>query len=69
MSCKIGMIIGVAEIGLQQLVIDVAHRQLGAHAWHAHGLELQVTQRAEGILGQRLIDAQGDLSRPASGRR
>ena len=55
------MIIGVAEISLQQLVIDVAHRQLGAHARHAHGLELQITQRSEGILGQGLIDAQRNL--------
>jgi hypothetical protein len=55
------MVIGVAKIGLQQLVIDVAHRQLGAHGWHAHRLELQVTQRPEGVLGQRLIDAQRDL--------
>ena len=58
---KIGMIIGIAKIGLQQLVIDVAHRQLGAHARHAHGLELQVTQCAKGILRQGLIDAQRDL--------
>ena len=56
------MVVGVLEIGLQHVVVDVADRELGAHSRQAHGLELQVGHRAGGVLGQRLVDAHADLA-------
>ena len=55
------VIVGVLEVLLQQVVIDVLRGYLGPHAVEAHRLELEHHQRAGGVLGQRLIDAKADL--------
>ena len=56
------MIVGALESDLDRVVIDVAHRELGAHAIDPQGLELQVSHGARGVLGERLVDAHADLA-------
>ena len=55
---QVYVVVGVTEVALQHVVIDVADRQLRLHARHADGLELQVRQGAGGVLRQGLIDAE-----------
>ena len=54
------MIIRILEVGLQQVVIDVLRRNLGAHAAHLHRLEFLHHQCAGGILRQGLVDPDRD---------
>jgi len=53
------VVVGVLEAGLQGVVVDVGHAALGFHAGYVHGLELQVSHGAGGVLGKGLVDAQG----------
>src|SRR3990170_229190 len=46
---------------LPGVVVDVGDRQLGLYPWDAHRLELQVRHRPGGVLGERLVDPDGDL--------
>ena len=55
------MIVGILIIGLQQIMIDVLHRQLGLDPFHPHGFQLQHHQGSRGVLGQGLIDAERDF--------
>ena len=58
----IAVVVGVLEAALEGVVVDVGHGQLGAHPLDAHGLEFEVGHGAGGVLGQGLVDAQGDLA-------
>ena len=58
---QIPVIIGVLEAVLQRVVVNVAYRKLGLHPGHAHGLELEIGHGAGGVLGQGLVDPDGDL--------
>ena len=58
---QIAMVVRIAEIRLDHVVVDVGHRTLGAHAGQTHGLEFEPHHRTRGILGQSLIDLDGDL--------
>ena len=49
------VVVGVAFVGLQQVVVDVLRAELGANAVEPHH------QGAGGVLGQGLVDAQTDL--------
>jgi len=42
-------------------VIDVGDRLLGLHPGDPHRLELQVRHRSGGVLGEGLVDPDGDL--------
>ncbi len=55
------MVVGVAEIGLEDVVVDVLRRHLGVRAVEVHGLQLEHHDRAGGVLGERLVDADADL--------
>ena len=56
------MVVRVFKAGLQRVVVDIGHAQLGLHARDAHRLKLQIGHRAGGVLCERLVDAQGDLA-------
>jgi hypothetical protein len=51
----------VALVGLQQVVVDILYGRLGAHPVQAEYVQLQHHHRADGVLGQRLIDPEADL--------
>ena len=55
------VVLGVLAVGLEQVVVDVLHRNLGARPVQAHRLELQHHHRAGGVLGEGLVDVQPDL--------
>ena len=55
------VVVGVAAVGLEQVVVDVLGRQLGADPIQTHGLELEHHHGAGGVLGQGLVDPQSDL--------
>ena len=54
------MVVGVLEVELDDVVVDVLHRALDAHARHVQLLELHEGHRPGGVLQERLVDAQGD---------
>ena len=56
------MVVGIAEVGLDQVVVHVLRRQLGPHAVEVHGLELQHHEGPGGVLRQRLVDPDRDLT-------
>ena len=53
-------------VGLQQVVVDVLRRQLGAHAVEAHRLELEHHHRAGRVLGEGLVDRGSRSPGPAT---
>ncbi len=53
------VVIGVFKAGLQGIMVDITDGKLGPHPRDAHGLQLQVSHSAGGVLGQGLIDAEG----------
>jgi hypothetical protein len=55
------VVVGVLVIGLDDVVVDVLGRQLGTDALEPHRLEREHHQRAGSVLGQRLIDSNGNL--------
>ena len=55
------MILGVLLVGLQQVVVDVLHADLGARPIQSERFQLLHHQRARRVLGQRLVDANRDL--------
>ena len=55
------VVVRVLETGLQHVVIDVRDRQLVAHPIDAQRLELQEREGPRGVLGQGVIDPDGDL--------
>ena len=65
------VVVGVLLVGLQQVVVDVLHRQLGADPVQAHRLQLEHHHGAGGVLGEGLVDraARSRLRARASPRR
>jgi hypothetical protein len=55
------VIFGVLFVGLQQVVVDVLDAHLGAGAVESERFEFLHHQRAGCVLGQGLIDMDGDL--------
>jgi len=55
------VIVRILEAGLQHVVVDVRDRELVAHALDAECFELQPGERAGGVLGQGVVDPDGDL--------
>ena len=55
------MVVGILEVFLNQVVVDVLDRQLGLAPVQTHRLEFQHDQCAGRILRQRLINPQTDL--------
>ena len=60
-GAQIFVIFGVLLVGLQQVVVDVLHADLGARVIESERLELLHHQRAGRVLGQRLVDTDRDL--------
>lgn len=55
------VIVGVLEIGLQDVVVHVGHADLGAHPFQTQGFEFQSGQGAGGVLGESLVDYEGNF--------
>ena len=55
------VIVGVPEVLLDEVVIDVLRGELGSYALEAHGFELQHHERPGRVLRERLIDANAYL--------
>lgn len=55
------MIIGIPEVLLDEVVIDILHRAIGSDTIEVHRLEFQHHHRAGGVLCQGLIDSNTDL--------
>lgn len=55
------MVVGIAEVGLDQVVVHVLGGQLGPDPVEAHRLQLQHHERPGGVLGERLVDPDRDL--------
>ena len=55
------MVVGVAEVGLEDVVVDVLGRQLRVRPVEAHRLQLEHDHRAGGVLRERLVDPDADL--------
>ena len=59
---QVAVVVRVFKAGLQRVVVDVGHAQLGLYARDAHRLELEIGHRAGRVLRERLVNAQGDLA-------
>jgi len=55
------VVVGVAKVGLQDVVIDVLGRHLRVCPVEVHRLQLEHDHRAGGVLGERLVDPDTDL--------
>lgn len=55
------MVVGIFEIFLDQVVIDVLGGQLGLDPGQAEAFELEHDEGAGGVLGKRLVDLERDL--------
>jgi hypothetical protein len=55
------VIVGILEIGLDQVVVHVLDRDVRLDALETQGFQFQHHQRAGGVLGQGLVDAQADF--------
>ena len=51
------VVIGVLEIRLQDIVIDITNRQFGFYARDLQRFERQIGHGTGGVLGQGLVDA------------
>jgi hypothetical protein len=56
------MIVGIAEVGLDQIVVHVLRRELSPDPIEPHRRQLQHHQGRGGVLGERLVDADRDLA-------
>jgi len=54
---EIAVVVRILKADLNGVVINIAYGQLGPDPGNVHGLELQVSHRAGGILREGLIDA------------
>src|SRR6185437_15270754 len=54
------VIVGVLEILLYEVMVDVLRREFGTNAVKIHRLQFEHHQRAGGVLCQSLIDAEAD---------
>ena len=59
---EVAVVVRVFKAGLQRVVVDIGHAQLGLDARDAHRLELEIGHRAGRVLRERLVNAQGDLA-------
>ncbi len=55
------VVVRILEIGLDEVVVDVAHGELRLHPVDPEGLELEVSHGSRGVLGESLVYAQADL--------
>ena len=55
------VVFGVLLIGLQQVVVDVLHADLGLDLVEFQRLQLLHHQRSGGVLGEGLVDAEGNF--------
>jgi hypothetical protein len=55
------MIVGVLEILLDDVVVNVLDAHLSLHPVQIHRLQLQHHQRAGGVLGERLVNPDPNL--------
>ncbi len=60
-ALQIAMVVGVAKIGLQQIMIDILGGQFDPHLIQTKGLEFEESHGAGGILQQGLVDTDGNL--------
>jgi hypothetical protein len=60
-SLQVTVVVGVTEVGLQEIVVHILGRQFHPHPLHPQGLELQHGHGAGGVLEQGMIDTDGDL--------
>ena len=55
------VVVGVAGIGLDDVMVHVTHRAIDLDARQSHGFEFEIGHGPGGVLRQRLVDAQADL--------
>ena len=55
------VVVRVFKACLQGVMVNIRHGALGAHPLYPHSFELQIGHGARGVLGQGLIDADGDF--------
>lgn len=55
------VIVGITEVGLQEIMIDALDGQFRSHPRNAHCLEFQHHQRSGGVLCQGLVYLECDL--------
>ena len=55
------VVVRVFKSGLQRIVVDVCHAPAGLDPADPHGFKLQVSHGAGGVLGQGLVDPDGDF--------
>ena len=58
---QIGVVVGVPVVQIDHVVVQIADRALGPDLWNAEGFKGNISQHPQSILGQGLVDAQGDL--------
>jgi len=58
---QIAVVVGVLKAHLDGVVVHITDRQLGTDSVQPHRLELQIGHGAGGVLGQGLVDANGDF--------
>ncbi|MER6919393.1 hypothetical protein ABT314_10240 [Streptomyces spiralis] len=56
------MLFLVEVVGLEEVVVNVLHRDVNCHTIGAHRLEFQHHQRTQGVLQQGLMGAQSDFT-------
>ena len=59
---QIPMVVGIFKAGLQGIMVYIGNAQLRLYPVNAHSFQLQIRHRAGGILGQGLINPQGNLT-------
>ena len=58
----VAVIVGVFKAALQGVVVDVGHALFGLDPVDAHGFKFQIGHGAGGVLGERLVNPQGDFA-------
>ena len=59
---QVTVVVGVFVTALEGVMVHIGYAQLGLDLGDAHGLKFQVGHGAGGVLGQSLVDLQGDLT-------
>jgi len=55
------MVIGVTEVRLQHIMVNIRDRKLGSHSVDSHSFELKECHSAGGVLSERLVNANADF--------
>ena len=58
---QVTMVVCIFKTGLQGVVVYIGNTQFCLYPVNAHGFQFQVGHRTGGILGQGLVDSQGNL--------